>query len=122
MPATLCVEIPREILAEDSELFGKSGWVVNFISKLANKLGCDCALSTRDEDMSGILAPLDVRAVFARLKSGHLFASRTPVILAIRDDLYSTDQLEALIAPQQEAGFRLEHDGGYHMLWSLKDG
>ncbi len=120
MPATLCVEIPREILAENSQLFGASGWVVNFISKLANKLECDCALSTRDDETSGLLASLDVREVFTRLKSGRLFASPTPVILAIREDLFSAEELLALIAPRQEAGFQLERDGGYHVIWSLK--
>ncbi|GAB1362363.1 hypothetical protein MASR1M32_15990 [Rhodobacter sp.] len=120
MPATLCVEIPREILAHDSDLFGTSGWVVNFVSKLANKLACDCALSTRDEEMSGVLAPLDVREVFARLKSGRLFNSVTPVILALREDLFSAEELSAFVAPHEEAGFRLEQDGSYHVIWSLK--
>ncbi len=120
LPATLCVEIPREILAEDSALFGTSGWVVNFVSKLANKLECDCALSTRDGETSGLLAALDVREVFARLKSGRIFSSVTPVILALREDLVSAEELSALVAPHEEAGFRLERDGGYHVIWSLK--
>lgn len=120
MPATLCVEIPREILSEDNALFGQAGWVVNFISKLANKLECDCALSTRDGDISGVLAPLQVGEVFARLKSGRIFQSITPVILAIREDIVSTEELTALVAPQAEAGFRLERDGAYNIIWSLK--
>lgn len=117
---TLCLEIPREILAEDSETLGPSAWLVSFLSRLAHDLECECVLSTRDHDVSGVIASLDVPETLARVRTGRLLDSVTPVILVVRNDLIHANELTSLIESQPAAGFHLEDDGAYHVLWSLK--
>ncbi len=121
MPATLCVSIEREILAEDHDRFGNAGWFVGFLSALANKLGTECCLSTRDGRVSQVLESLDVPELLAQLKSGQLLESVTPVILVVREDLASTEELAELINERPELLFRLKQDGAYHVLWSMRN-
>jgi hypothetical protein len=119
MPSTLCVSIAREILGEDHKRFGKSGWIVDFISKLANKLGSKCCLSARDDRFLQAHESLDVLEFLDQLKSGQLLESVPPVILVVREDLASAEELSELVSRRPELGFRLEHDGACHVLWSM---
>jgi hypothetical protein len=120
MPATLCLEIPREILAVDSDTLGKAAWVVSFISDLANHLKCACTLSSRSSAVSDVYPALDVEDTLAQLRSGRIFDAATPVILTLRHDLISAAELASLFEARIDTGFHLDDDGDYHVLWSLE--
>ncbi len=118
LPATLFLEIPQEILAENHDSFGIGGWFVSFVASLVKHLDCDLALSTRDT--SAEIGSLDVHEVLERVTSGRLLDSSAPVILVLRRGLVSAERLDECVRSRPERGFRLAQAGAHHVLWSMK--
>ena len=118
LPATLCLSIDRMILVENDDTFGGSGWLVHFLSNLANTLQCECVLSSLA--VSQLHETINVSHFISRLKSGELFESGSPTILMVRDDLVSTDDISELMAPCPESGFQYKHHGTHHILWCIR--
>lgn len=118
-PYTLCVAIEREILTVEHNAWGPSGWIVNFISKLSNKLGVACSVCSRDARFVNVHKSLDFSWLIDDLRAGRLLNTPTPAVFTLRSELIDESELSMLIETQSMPKFRMEHDGEIFVFWSV---
>ena len=112
----LCVAVDRETVALDHETFGTGGWIVNLLSKLANRLGLVCSACAPDR-WSFDFRSLDADHFVSCFKSGELLETGPPAIFAIRSNLLGAENFKLL--SKNDKGYGLEQDGDVTVAWRI---